>query len=127
MADGYIENKGAVNIFLAELKRILEDKDARLNILPREEKEVQYTTRYCLRELGYTEEDVRGELQSLKIKDYVETCDDERNKKSNRYYIFKKVIINREIYIKVKIESYDNKIVLCMSFHFAEYPLKTAY
>ena len=52
---------------------------------------------------------------------------DERNKKSNRYYIFGINIEKREIYIKVKIESYDNKIVLCMSFHFAKYPLKWAY
>lgn len=58
---------------------------------------------------------------------YVETCDDLRNKKSNRFYIFKKILQEREIYIKVKIESYDNQIILCMSFHFAEYHLETFY
>ena len=45
----------------------------------------------------------------------------ERNKKSNAYYVFGKIIMKREVYIKVKIQSYDKKIILCMSFHFAPF------
>lgn len=127
MAAGYIETKGAVRTFLAELNRILNDGKSKVELYPREDKEEQYTTEYCLTELNYTTDDVKIELKQLKDTDYVETCDDERNKKSNRYYVFKRIIQNREIYIKVKIKSYDKKVVLCMSFHFAEYPLKTAY
>lgn len=127
MAAGYIETKGAVKTFLAELNRVLNDRISKVELYPREDKEEQYTTEYCLTELNYTTDDVKTELKQLKDTDYVETCDDERNKKSNRYYVFKRIIQNREIYIKVKIKSYDKKVVLCMSFHFAEYPLKTAY
>lgn len=127
MAEGYIESKGAVITFLKELQKILLDSNMKLTIQTREDKEYRYTTDYCLEQLGYDKSDVIKELLQLNIKDYVETCDDLRNKKSNRFYVFGKVIQKREVYIKVKIESYDNKKILCMSFHFAEYPLKRSY
>lgn len=123
MSEGYIETKGAVNTFLIDLKRILSDKTSILRIPPREDKEYIYTTKYCLETLGFNDTDVKNELKKLTIESYVETCDDERNKKSNRYYIFYKNISHRNIYIKVKIDSYDNKVVLCMSFHFPEYEI----
>lgn len=127
MAEGYIETKGAVQTFLTDLKNILLDPKLNFRLEPREDKEYEYTTDYCLETLTYDISDVIKELLKLNLKNYVETCDDLRNKKSNRFYIFKKIIQEREIYIKVKIESYDNKNILCMSFHFAKYPLKTAY
>lgn len=121
MAKGYIEPKGAVETFLSELKRVLNNKNSKLILLGREDKEEQYTTIYCLNYLMYDEEDVKNELKNLTVDLYIETCNDERNKKSNRYYIFDKTINGKEIYIKIKIQSYDNNEVLCMSFHFAEY------
>lgn len=127
MAEGYVESKGAVITFLKELKNILLDPKSSLNIQPRDDQEYEYSTDYCLLELGYDKSDVIEELLQLNIKNYVETCDDLRNKKSNRFYIFAKTIQKREIYIKVKIQSYDNKKILCMSFHFAKYPLKRKY
>lgn len=127
MAEGYIETKGTVQIFLADLKNILSYPKVNFRLEPREDKEYEYTTDYCLETLNYDTIDVINELKSLRITNYVETCDDLRNKKSNRFYVFKKIIQKREIYIKVKIESYDNKNILCMSFHFAEYPLRTVY
>lgn len=54
---------------------------------------------------------------------YVETCDDERNSKSNALYIFAIYIKNKQVYIKLKIQSYDEKIILCMSFHFVEFQI----
>lgn len=127
MADGYKESITAVQSFLNELNRVLNAPNSKLEIYPREDKEWEYTTTYCLQTLQFDTEDVKLELLKLTTKDYIETRDDERNKKSNRYYIFGINIEKREIYIKVKIESYDDKIVLCMSFHFAKYPLKWAY
>ncbi len=127
MAEGYIESKGAVQIFLTDLKNILLNPKLNFRLQSRENKEYEYTTDYCLETLNYNIIDVIKELSTLKITHYVETCEDLRNKKSNRFYVFKKTIQKREIYIKVKIESYDNKNILCMSFHFAEYPLKTIY
>lgn len=127
MADGYIESKGAVQVFLNDLKIVLNDPKSDLTIEPREDKEEEYRTDYCLTTLMYDKKDVEEELKNLKLKDYVETCDDDKNKKSNRFYVFGIKRENREIYVKVKIESYDNKTVLCLSFHFAEYPIKWVY
>lgn len=124
MADGYRETKGAISIFLKELKTILVDPKLEFRLEPREDKEYEYTTDYCLETLNYTTSDVIEELLKLELKNYIETCDDLRNRKSKRYYVFGIKRNGKEIYIKVKIESYDNKKVLCMSFHFAEYPLK---
>ena len=127
MAEGYIESKGAVITFLKELQKILLDSNMELILQPRDDQEYEYTTDYCLEQLGYDKSDVIKELLQLNIKNYVETCDDLRNMKSNRFYVFGKVMQKREIYIKVKIQSYDNKRILCMSFHFAKYPLKRGY
>ena len=121
MANGYIEKKGAIKTFLIELNRILNNNISSLIIEPREDKEEKFTTRYCLSELGYDQNDVKNELKKLTVKEYVETCDDNKNLKTNKYYIFDKFIDNNEIYIKIKIKSYTNYEVLCMSFHFAEY------
>ena len=72
---------------------------------------------------GFTDKDIKEELKKLKVSEYVECCRDERNKKSRNYYIFCKEYNKRQVYIKIKIQSYDNKIILCMSFHYAEYKI----
>ena len=127
MAKGYRLSKGAVQIFLNELKGILSEKQVILNIIEREDKEKGYTLSDCRAELGIDNNDIKEYLKDLSIENYVETCDDERNKNSNSYYVFGKFVNEKEIYIKVKIQSYDKKIVVCMSFHFAEYKLNYPY
>ena len=123
MAEGYVATKGNVEIFLKELKQILSTPKAQLNILPREDKILEYSTEYCLRSLRFTTENVKEELKKLEIKEYVECCPDDRNYTSRDYYVFCKLYNKRQVYIKIKIQSYDNKIVLCMSFHYAEYKI----
>lgn len=127
MADGYTEKKGAVEIFLREMKEILKSPELEFRLVPREDKEEEYTTEYCLASLNYDTADIINELMLLEVKDYIETCDDQRNPKTRRYYVFGKIKEAKQIYIKVKIESSDYKKILCMSFHFAEYPLKWVY
>lgn len=127
MAKGYRLSKGAVQVFLNELKGLLNEKQVILNIIEREDKEEGYNLSDCRAELGIDNNDIKEYLKSLSIENYVETCDDERNKNSNSYYIFGKFVNEKEIYIKVKIQSYDKKIVVCMSFHFAEYKLNYPY
>lgn len=127
MSDEYILPKGAIQIFLDELKILLKDSKVVFNLYLREDKPEAYTTKHCLQELQYDKSDIINELLTLKVTNYVGTCDDKRNKKSNKFYIFSKYINNKEIYIKLKIESYDDKIVLCMSFHFAEFHMKRVY
>ena len=92
-----------------------------------EDKEKGYNLSDCRAELGIDNNDIKEYLKDLSIENYVETCDDERNKNSNSYYVFGKFVNEKEIYIKVKIQSYDKKIVVCMSFHFAEYKLNYPY
>lgn len=121
MADGYIATRGMVKIFIRELRNILGDSDLKFMLLSRMEKEEKFSTKYCMTKLGFDKTDIIKQLKNLKIENYVETCNDKRKIKSNPYYIFDKFIDNKEVYIKVKIESYNNKRVLCMSFHFAEY------
>lgn len=125
MANGYIISKGGVQTFLNELKRILKEPNVELIIDPREENDDEYySTEYCLTELGYQDKDVIQKLLELKVTDYIESCKDERFPKSNEFNIFGIILNQKEIYIKVKVSSYTNKIILCMSFHYAKFPLK---
>lgn len=127
MADGYILTKGAVQTFLQELNNILNQKQSELIIVEREDKPEGYNLSDCKAELGIDDDCIKEYLKNLTLEEYVETCDDERNKKSNAYYVFGKIIMKREVYIKVKIQSYDKKIILCMSFHFAEDKMRFPY
>ena len=74
MVKSYIAKKGNVEIFLRELGQILDTPKSTLNIIPREDKPLKYSTEYCLRYLKFTEKDVREELKNLNIKQYVECC-----------------------------------------------------
>lgn len=123
MANGYILSKGAIQTFIKEVAGIIEDSKSILTILPREDKTEQYTTVYCLQQLEFAQKDIKDIIKALKVSDYVETCDDERNSKSNALYIFAIDIKNKQVYIKLKIQSYDEKIILCMSFHFVEFQI----
>lgn len=123
MAEGYIATKGNVKTFLKEVSDILEIPGSRLDIMPREDKLIEYSTEYCLRTLEFETKDVIEELKKLKLSEYVECCPDERNPKSKDYYIFCRVYNQKQVYIKIKIRSYDNKVILCMSFHYAEYEI----
>ena len=97
MSKGYKLSKGAVQIFLDELKGMLNEKQVILNIIEREDKEEGYNLSDCRAELGIDNNDIKEYLKSLSIENYVETCDDERNKKSNSYYIFGKFIKEKEM------------------------------
>lgn len=125
MSNGYVISKGGVQTFLNEMKRILKDPNLEFIINPREEDENEYySTEYCLTELGYQTSDVIQRLLELEVTNYVESCKDRRIPNSNEFNIFSLILNGKEIYIKVKISSYSNKIVLCMSFHYAKFPLK---
>lgn len=124
MAKGYIATKANVEQFLEELKIILNSPKSQLNIIPRQDKKAEYSTEYCLRSLKFTSQNIKEELKKLQLNEYVECCPDERNLKSRDYYIFCKIYKEKQVYIKIKIQSYDNKIILCMSFHFAEYKIE---
>ena len=122
--EGFQSTKGDVQIFLNDLRNILDSKKYIFDLYEREDKKEQYTNRYCLLKLDYSKDDVKSELKSLKVSNYYRTVQDENNKKYKEYYYeFGKIIKNKMVYIKVKIVSRDIKHVLCMSFHFPEFEM----
>lgn len=123
MSHGYILTKGAVETFLKEVRQILNDTNSELRIIERNDKPKGYNTSDCRTILGINNADIKEYIKKLTVNDYVETCDNERNLKSNSYYVFCIEIQHNQIYIKIQIQSYDKKIILCMSFHFAEYKI----
>ena len=44
MSGGYITTKGDIQIFLKELKEILENPKSKLNIIPRQDKAIEFST-----------------------------------------------------------------------------------
>ena len=119
--EGFQSTKGNVQIFLNELKSILNSKNCIFDLLEREDKEEKYTNRYCMNKFDYYKDDVKLELKTLEVSNYYRTVQDENNKKYKEYYYeFGKIIQGKMVYIKVKIVSRDNKNILCMSFHFPE-------
>ena len=119
--EGFQSTKGNVQIFLNELKSILNSKNCIFDLLEREDKEEKYTNRYCMNNFDYYKDDVKLELKTLEVSNYYRTVQDENNKKYKEYYYeFGKIIQGKMVYIKVKIVSRDNKNILCMSFHFPE-------
>ena len=123
MSEGFIATKGNVIIFLKELKSILESPEVKIDIKLRRDKPEEYSTEYCLRDLEFDTKDVIEELKKLMLSEYVECCHDERYPKTRDYYVFSRIYNQKQVYIKIKIKSYDNKIILCMSFHYAEYEI----
>ena len=73
-------------------------------------------------DLEYDTGDVKEELLSLKISDYVKTVKDRKRPGSSDYWIFLKKIKDRDVYIKLKIHSV-NKIHL-MSFHYTAFAVE---
>ena len=82
----------------------------------------KFTNTYCLTALEYDEEDVMREIMSLQVSNYYESVFDRESKQPDTLHVFVKEIINKQVYIKIKIKEIgDNDIVLCISFHFAEH------
>lgn len=63
-----IESKGAVQIFLSELKTIFNGK-YRFDLPNREDKPMEFSNEYCLSVLDYDAQDVIEELVKIKSRD----------------------------------------------------------
>lgn len=111
----HIKEKEYVENFLEELREILTNKKSKLDII----QTVKNTE--TLLELNYNSEDIKKELLNLKIQEYVESVLD--TKDGTTLNVFSKIIKSQQVYIKIKIRSKENKTVLCLSFHFAEYKI----
>lgn len=118
--------RNEVKSLLEQIKAILtnEGSEGFMFIQNRkEEKEnPKFTNAYCLSTLEYDDEDVMREIMDLRESNYYESVFDRESKQSDTLHVFIKEIINKQVYIKIKIKEIgDNDIVLCISFHFAEH------
>ena len=75
-----------------------------------------------LEDLEFTTTDVISELKALNITDYNHSVPDDKYPNMPDFHIFYKLIKNKEVYIKIRIQ--NNKIVFCISFH---YPVYTSH
>ena len=66
-------------------------------------------------------EDFIPHLKKLKISEYIETLTDVKNVYSPQFWVFIKKINLKQVYIKVKIRSIQNRKIFCISFHFARF------
>lgn len=85
-----------------------------------------------LSELIYEYDDVIQEILDLEPQDYEKGPLQDEKGYAGEWWVFGKLIQGREIYIKVKVkdlnqEGHKQLSCLCISFHFAEHPLKLPY
>ena len=128
MENKQISSKEQVENFLLELKHIINDKRFNINedfdILLKKKNETDddaYTTKNTLIQLNYDKNDIIRNLKELKISEYIETLTDVKNVYSPQFWVFIKRINLKQVYIKVKIRSIQNRKIFCISFHFARF------
>jgi hypothetical protein len=131
MSASQLDSKENVILFLIELRRILTSCDFDINndldILPKKANENPldpYTTANTLAELEFDKNDVKEQLLSVDVRDYVETIIDDKDDSLPPFFVFCKEIQKRDVYIKVKIRDRINGKIFCVSFHFARYLFK---
>ena len=132
MAEGYIDSVEKVSEFLSKMKSVLCSKDFDLDkdfdvLLGSEEGTTGYKNAATMVELEFDKKDVCDVLVSLTEKDYCETVPDRKDPSLPPLYVFGNLINTKEMYIKVKIRDRASKQVFCLSFHFAEFPIKHPY
>lgn len=77
----------------------------------------------CLIALGLTKDQRKEIILQLSVIDYIKGPEADFDK-AGSIWIFGKVIGGYEVYIKLKlIESENQKIAKCLSFHIADYPM----
>ena len=123
MENKQISSKEQVENFLLELKHIINDKRFNINedfdILLKKKNETDddaYTTKNTLIQLNYDKNDIIRNLS-----EYIETLTDVKNVYSPQFWVFIKRINLKQVYIKVKIRSIQNRKIFCISFHFARF------
>jgi len=118
--DEWVEEIEAVKFFLKKLNYLINDSNCQIDIQRKRRGENPLdsnSTNNTIIDLDYNSEDIREELLTLKISDYIKTVIDIIRPNTPNYWIFSKNIKGKDIYIKLKICDI-NKIHL-MSFHYA--------
>lgn len=129
MSQKIISSEQEVNEFLKELKELLIDpgfdvsRDLDILLKKKSESPIDpYTTANTLLALDFDRTDIKNQLLSLEISEYMETFIDDKDNTLPPFFTFAKSIKNRDVYVKVKIRDRLNCKVFCVSFHFARFP-----
>lgn len=127
-----IESRIEVQAYLQDLMYAL-DNGARLKFqeerIVDQNRDIHYTNKYTVADL-FPDDDPRDvlkkELRKITVKDYIRTVKDTRFKNKSEMREFGKVYcINKDVYIKLRVEllkDFGNHYIFVMSFHYAEKP-----
>lgn len=119
--------------FLAKLNGILQDPEFNIDkdltvIRSRKTKDKEkFSTVYTLLDLDYDSTDIVNRLKELTVSDYSETLVDIDDQNPPLLFVFGKDINGKQVYIKLKLKGDRARHVLCVSFHYAEVPMKFPY
>ncbi len=83
---------------------------------------IEYTNKYTIAQIFPDEsprEALRRELKTLKIIEYIETVKDLRYPRLSEFWVFGKKYINKDVYIKIRVEIVKRNSIYVMSFHFS--------
>ena len=123
--DGWEESIEDVSHFIKKIRTFLASDGCQLDIQRSRRGEAPLepnSTNNTISDLDFSTEDIKNEVLSLTISNYVNTVKDKEREKNQYYRIFTKKINNRDIYIKLKI--YNLNRIHLMSFHYANWDME---
>lgn len=129
----YTSKKKEVQDFLCRLKLLLEKEDFDIyedfTLIRTKKKgdDTKYSTPYTLLDLDYDICDVIERLKELEITEYSETKIDKDDVNPPILFVFGKIIDNKLVYVKLKIKGYQQRQVVCVSFHYAKEEMTFPY
>ena len=116
----YVAKREIIEEFLKDLKSLLDSPDFDIEtkfILTRNRSDGKNGA--TLVALDFDKSDVANELKKLTISNYYQSVPDDKNPSMPDLHVFYIFVLEREIYVKIRIQYVDN--VLCVSFHFPLY------
>ena len=120
-----------VENFLLEVSTLISQKDFDISkdffLIKTKKPKIEFSTPYTMTELEFDTQDVLDQISKLSVSEYSETLLDNRDENPPFLYVFGKNINGKLVYIKIKIKESYKKILLCVSFHFAEHPMDFPY
>lgn len=78
-------------------------------------------------DLSFDNSDIIETLLQLDLKNYSETVIDSDNNNPPYLYVFGVTFNNKEVYIKIKVRTVPNSMIICVSFHWAQHNISYPY
>lgn len=128
------KNRQDVEAYLAKLEYALQDKNSLIEF--QEDRYVdknrpkEYTNVYTIAKLfpdSSPKEILHRELASLQVQEYIETVKDIRHPQRSEFWVFGKKYMEKDVYIKIRVEIIQRTHIFIMSFHFSEIPFSEVH